>query len=75
MVARTARTTPKGSIVTQYIVRNGRVVEIVTDHQYPPIPIRAFDWVAYCDGWEPGDPYGEGPTEEAAIAALREAVE
>lgn len=60
----------------RYIARPGRAMmsKIITVHQFPPIPIRDFDWAAYCDGWEPGEPYGEGPTEEAAIAALKEAI-
>jgi len=45
--------------------------KIVTEFIYPPIPIRNFDWVAYCDGDEEG-PQGHGATEEAAIAELKE---
>lgn len=44
--------------------------KIRTDFVYLPIPIRDFDWCATLDGYEPGDPYGEGPTEAAAIADL-----
>ncbi len=43
---------------------------IVTHHVCPPIPVRDFDWRAYLDGYEPGDPMGEGPTEDAAVADL-----
>lgn len=51
---------------------------IITEHVYPPIPWRQFDWCAYRDGYEPPDVNGEGgggyvgwgPTEEAAIADL-----
>lgn len=43
---------------------------IRTEHVYPPIPIRDFDWRATLDDYEPGCPIGEGPTEEAAIADL-----
>ena len=45
---------------------------IVTIHINPPIPIRDFDWVSYraCD--EECGPYGHGPTEAAAIKALKD---
>lgn len=42
--------------------------KIVTSCQYPPIPIRQFDWCAYFDGTEEDGNYGWGATEEAAIA-------
>lgn len=51
-------------------------MKIVHEHRihtatvYPPIPIRTFDWRATLDGYEPGDPIGEGETEIAAIADL-----
>lgn len=48
---------------------------IITEHVYPPIPIRCFDWCATFDSYEPGSPIGYGPTKEAAIAALLEQVE
>lgn len=43
---------------------------IVTHHDFPPIPWRDFDWVAYRDGREEEGGYGYGPTEHAAIADL-----
>lgn len=43
---------------------------IVTEFVHPPIPIRRFDWRATRESYEPGDPMGEGPTEDAAIADL-----
>ena len=43
---------------------------IITHHEYPPIPIRSFDWCAYRDGREEEGNYGWGPTKEAAIADL-----
>jgi len=43
--------------------------KIVTSHEYPPIPIRSMDWLAYFDGNEEG-PQGWGLTEDAAIADL-----
>jgi hypothetical protein len=49
---------------------------------YAPKPGRAngpepfpFDWEAYTDEWDEGDPVGFGPTEEAAIADLMEKLE
>lgn len=45
---------------------------IHTEHVYPPIPERQYDWQATFDGYEPGDPVGYGPTKEAAIADLIE---
>jgi hypothetical protein len=43
---------------------------IVTDHVYPPIPDRRFDWCAYRDGKEENGGYGWGRTEAEAIADL-----
>jgi hypothetical protein len=45
--------------------------KIKTEHVYPPIPLRSFDYSAAFDGYEPGDPIGWGATEEAAIADLK----
>ena len=42
--------------------------KIVTEHVYPPIPIRRFDWAAHYD--DPEGPSGWGPTEADAIADL-----
>ncbi len=44
--------------------------KIITTHDYPPIPVRMFDWSAHRDGYEPGDPIGTGATEAEAIADL-----
>lgn len=46
--------------------------KIITNHAYPPIPVRHMDWVAWYDdeGEEAGN-YGYGRTEEAAIFDLR----
>jgi len=57
---------------------NGLVIE--TTHEFPPIPIRSFDWSAVLDsydgaigsGWQP---VGSGKTEEAAIADLLAQIE
>lgn len=43
---------------------------IVTEHVYPPIPIRQFDWVAHYD--DPEGVTGWGRTEEAAVLDLIE---
>ena len=49
-------------------------MKIRTEHVYPPIPIRQFDWCAYdedtYDG--PGSVLGHGATEEEAVADFRE---
>jgi hypothetical protein len=49
-----------------------REAEITAYQVNPPIPTRAFDWVAFREGSDEGDPYGRGPTREAAIADLLE---
>lgn len=49
---------------------NGLRVKIVTSHNRPPIPDREYDWSAVTDDYEPGDPIGNGETEEAAILNL-----
>jgi len=46
--------------------------KIITEHVFPPIPIRSFDWQAVRDGWDLGDPIGEGETEQEAINDLME---
>lgn len=43
---------------------------IVTSCEYPPIPTRAFDWLATLGDYEPGAPLGRGATEDLAIADL-----
>lgn len=45
--------------------------KIVTVHQYPPIPVRDFDWVAFHDGEEESGHYGWGKTEAEAIKDLQ----
>jgi hypothetical protein len=44
--------------------------EIITVLVLPPVPSVQFDWAAMRDGYEPGDPLGSGPTEQAAIEDL-----
>ena len=48
---------------------------IRTEFEYPPIPIRSFDWSATLHGYEPGDPIGRGATEDEAIADLLDQIE
>jgi len=43
---------------------------IRTEHVYPPIPSRLFDWCATYDNYEPGAPIGWGATKESAIRDL-----
>ena len=45
--------------------------KIITEHKYPPIPDRSFDWMAYREGEEDA-PYGWGKTEQEAINDLLE---
>lgn len=46
-------------------------MKIITDYQFPPIPIRNFDWVAYYeDADEETGPQGWGSTEQQAINNL-----
>ena len=45
-------------------------MRVITNHDFPPIPDRRFDWSATGDGYEPGDAIGRGPTELAAIEDL-----
>jgi hypothetical protein len=37
-----------------------RANPIITEHVFPPIPMRQFDWCAYRDGYEPPDSDGVG---------------
>jgi len=52
--------------------KGGLMKSILTEYVYPPIPDRRWDWVAYREGYEPGDLAGQGPTEAAAILDLLE---
>ena len=40
-----------------------------------PIPLRQFDWEVTLDGYEPGDPIGQGATEAEALADLLTQIE
>jgi len=44
--------------------------KIITSYDYPPIPIRDYDWSAIRDDYEPGDLIGTGRTEQDAIDDL-----
>lgn len=51
-------------------------LSIRTHHEFPPIPLRNFDWCAVDDStYEPGHPIGWGPTEQAAIDDLLAEIE
>lgn len=50
-------------------------ITIKTEHVYPPIPDRRFDYAATMDGYEPGDPIGTGRTQEAAVIDLDEQID
>jgi len=44
--------------------------KIITSYDYPPIPIRDYDWSAIRKDYEPGDLIGTGRTEQDAIDDL-----
>jgi hypothetical protein len=43
---------------------------IKTSHDFPPIPIRNFDWSAYVDNYGEDSPLGRGPSEREAVQTL-----
>jgi len=45
--------------------------KIRTTHEYPPIPIRDYDWSAIRDSYDEGDLIGYGRTEQDAINDLK----
>jgi len=50
-------------------------MKIKTSFDYPPIPIRCFDWSAIDDEtYEPGEPMGRGATESDAVTDLLEQI-
>jgi hypothetical protein len=51
------------------------MMKIKTEHVFPPIPIRKFDWCAFDDNYEPGLPIGWGATEQEAIADFKAQLE
>lgn len=50
-------------------------LNIKTNHDFPPIPDRRFDWSAWEDGEEERGIIGRGPTEAEAIADLKTLLE
>jgi hypothetical protein len=52
-------------------------MNIITKYEYPPIPLRDWDWSAIDDDTYdgPGCPIGLGSTKEAAIADLLQQIE
>jgi hypothetical protein len=46
--------------------------KIITRHEYPPVPWRGWDWVAFREGDEETGPFYWGATQEDAIAELTE---
>lgn len=50
-------------------------IKIRTEHVFPPIPDRRFDWSAVTDDYELGCPIGRGPTEQEAIQDLLDEIE
>lgn len=48
---------------------------IVTSHQFPPIPLRCFDWLATIEHMNEDSPQGWGKTEAEAIADLKQTIE
>ena len=45
---------------------------IRTSFEYPPIPIRDYDWSAIRDDYDSGDLIGYGRTEQEAIDNLKQ---
>jgi len=49
---------------------------IIVDNIRPPVPSVRFDWCAYVDGREECQRlHGYGPTQQAAVEELMEAIE
>jgi len=46
--------------------------KIITENEYPPIPDRNYDWVAYRENSDEDGPQGRGKTEQEAINDLIE---
>lgn len=55
-----------------HTLSDGRVLRITTYFEFPPIPIRSFDWSAVDDATYDGEgcKIGHGNTEEQAINDL-----
>ncbi len=50
-------------------------MKIITEHIYPPIPNRNYDWSAVTDSYDEGEPIGYGKTEQEAIEDLKQQLE
>jgi hypothetical protein len=46
--------------------------KIITSHDFPPIPVRDYDWSASREDWDEGDWIGYGRTKQDAIDDLLE---
>jgi len=46
--------------------------KIITENEYPPIPDRRYDWVAYREDSDENALQGRGATKEQAINDLKE---
>jgi hypothetical protein len=57
------------------VTYNGRTRTVVTDFVYPPIPSRTSDYRATFADYDLGDRQGWGPTPQAAIDELLEAID
>ena len=55
---------------TKLILNQKQMRKIITNHDFPPIPIRSFDWSAYRENYDEGDLIGQGATEQEAIEDL-----
>lgn len=51
------------------------ITKVRTYYEFPPIPLRDFDWSAIEEDYEPGRPVGRGRTEQEAISDLNEQLE
>ena len=49
--------------------------KIITQNICPPIPSRAFDWIAYQENSDETGPYGFGKTKKEAIKDLNELID
>lgn len=71
------RTHSKNGVMEGDYKYNGR--KIITNFDYPPIPVRNCDWSAVFDDYDGAEdsncPIGRGSTEREAIQSLIEMVE
>ena len=50
--------------------KTNKMKGIKTTHEFPPIPIRDYDWSAVMEDYDEGDIIGYGRTEQDAINDL-----